>query len=154
MGNFMILDGGMINLCYFQFGCYICDIFMYFGMFEMVDDLCFFEVYVLMENWEVVGKLIVEVIGVKFFDYWCEYLKMLKGQWVFVQSVVVFVQDEQVLVNDMIFEVEGDGGKLICLVCSFVQFDYQLLVMICVLQVFEYIEIFFMEFGLEWDEIE
>lgn len=153
-GNFTTSDGGTINFCILSPDGYIRDTFEHLGLADMADDPRFGEAMPLLENWEAAGEAIVAAIGAKPFAFWKQHLKTMKGQWAAAQSAADLVADEQALANDMIFEVEGDGGKPIRLIRGPVQFDHAPVVTTRAPVASEHTETFLMELGLEWDEIE
>ena len=155
MGVFRTSDGGFINLTVLSPGPLIADTFKHLGLDDCITDPRFATVESLMANAAEAYPLVAKAIAGQTFAYWTQHLKTMRGQWAAYQSPADIGSDEQVLANDLIFEVESaDGGKPIRLVANPVQFDRKGVSNTRAPEASEHTETFLMEIGIEWDRIE
>src|SRR3546814_3273031 len=74
---------------------------------ELMADARFNTTEAIMANWVEGSVLVTKAIAAHPLAYWKERLQTLRGQWAPYQNLMEVSQDQQVIANDLLFEVEA-----------------------------------------------
>jgi crotonobetainyl-CoA:carnitine CoA-transferase CaiB-like acyl-CoA transferase len=104
---------------------YWADTMTHMGHPELVTDPRFATASAFTENADEARAVIQEIIATKTLEEWRNQIGPMKGQWGPFQTLGQLPSDPQVIANDLIREVEVEGGSPFRLVANPVQFDEQ-----------------------------
>jgi len=155
VGVYQTADGRHLNLTILTPGPYLEDTWTHLGKPELMQDERFNTAEGLMANWVDGSVEVSRAIAAQPLAYWTERFKTLRGQWAPYQNLLEVTQDEQIIANDIFFEVDlGEGQKPMKLVSAPVLFNHEPTDTTRSPEPSEHTELVLMEMGIEWDRIE
>ncbi len=153
VGTYRTKDGRHIQLVFLQSDRYWADFCRLMGRAELIDDPRFVDLRARGENCaECVAELEKE-FAARTFDEWKDLLSTIDAPWAPVQAIEELLTDPQVLANDYIGEVPGDGGPSYRLPTVPVQFDERPPELRRAPEHGEHTEELLLELGYSWEQL-
>ena len=125
VGIYRAKGGGTLMFTMLQGHHYWADTVTHMGHPELATDPRFATASAFTENADEARAAIQEIIETKTLEEWRDQIGPMKGQWGPFQTLGQLPSDPQVIANDLIREVEVEGGSPFRLVANPVQFDEQ-----------------------------
>ena len=123
VGIYRAKGGGTLMFTMLQGHHYWADTVEHMGHPELASDPRFATPEAFNENSNEAREVIQSIIETRTLEEWRDQIGPMKGQWGPFQTLQQIPDDPQVIANELIREVEIDGGESFRLVANPVQFD-------------------------------
>ncbi|WP_067672700.1 CaiB/BaiF CoA transferase family protein [Nocardia miyunensis] len=154
VGTYRTGDGRHIQLVFLQSDRYWPDFCRLIGREELIADPRFVDLRARAENHAACVAELEKEFAARSFEEWKGLLATIDAPWAPVQAIEELLTDPQVLANDYIGEVPGDGGPSYKLPTVPVQFDERPPTLRRAPEHGEHTEQLLLELGYTWDELD